>query len=87
MSSAIDRRLRKLESADGNDIGYVIREHYPGQSVEEAWRQQHGDRPIPAGRVFAFLPQQCATVEEWLEQFCPEMPHAGNRQRRGRRVT
>ena len=72
MVSAIDKRLRKLEERGSSaDMGYLIRMRYDGQPVEEAWHEQHGDRPVPEGRSFAFMPKVCATVEEWLEQCRP----------------
>jgi hypothetical protein len=65
--ASIDRRLRKLENGSGEgDVGYVINQRYVGQPIAEAWREQHGDIPIPKGRGFMFMPTVCATTEEWL---------------------
>ena len=72
MASIIDRRLRKLENGCGEDVlGFVVNQRYDSQPFAEAWREQHGDIPIPQDRAFMFMPSVCATTEEWLATCAP----------------
>lgn len=48
MTTAQDRRLRKIETATNHEFKlFVLQIHKEGETVEEAWAAKYGDLPRP----------------------------------------